>query len=58
MSYTTSQEVFLKHFFTSVDSDVYCATDAMPMALWAFLEGGYSPDLPALVAAFLSSWAA
>ena len=42
MSYSTSQEVFLKHFFTSVDSDVYCATDAMPMALWAFLEGGYS----------------
>lgn len=42
MSYTTSQEVFLLHFFTNVDSDVYCATDAMPMALWAFLEGGYS----------------
>jgi len=42
VSYTTAQEVFLRHFFTSTDSDVYCATDAMPMALWAFLEGGYS----------------
>lgn len=42
MNYTTSQEVFLRHFFTNTDSDVYCATDAMPMALWAFLEGGYS----------------
>jgi thymidylate synthase ThyX len=42
VSYTTAQEVFLRHFFTSTDSDVYCATDSMPMALWAFLEGGYS----------------
>lgn len=42
MSYTSSQEVFLLHFFTNTDSDVYCATDAMPTALWAFLEGGYS----------------
>ena len=42
MSYSTAQEVFLKHFFTNVESDVYCATDAMPTALWAFLEGGYS----------------
>jgi thymidylate synthase ThyX len=42
MTYSTAQEVFLRHFFTNVDSDVYCTTDAMPMALWAFLEGGYS----------------
>ncbi|HQF54253.1 MAG TPA: hypothetical protein PK208_03955, partial [Fibrobacteria bacterium] len=42
MTYSTSQEVLLRHFFTNVDKDVYCATDAMPMALWAFLEGGYS----------------
>lgn len=42
MAYSTSQEVLLLHFFTNVDRAVYCATDAMPMALWAFLEGGYS----------------
>ena len=53
MSYTTAQEVFLRHFFTSTDSDVYCATDALPMALWAFLEGGYSRSQMAMRDRFL-----
>lgn len=54
MSYTTSQEVLLRHFFTNVDKDVYCATDAMPMALWAYLEGGYSRSQMSMRDRFLS----
>lgn len=54
MTYTTSQEVLLRHFFTNVDKDVYCATDAMPMALWAFLEGGYSRSQMSMRDRFLS----
>jgi len=54
MTYTTSQEVLLRHFFTNVDKDVYCATDAMPMALWAYLEGGYSRSQMSMRDRFLS----
>ena len=32
----------LSKFFTNIEGDVYCATDAMPSSLWAFLTGGYS----------------
>jgi len=32
----------LGHFFTNTDSNVYCATDNMPISIWALLLGGYS----------------
>jgi thymidylate synthase ThyX len=41
-TWTAAEAIVLRHFFTNTERDVYCATDAMPMALWAFLEGGYS----------------
>lgn len=38
----TNEETVLSYFFTNIDSDVYCATDNMPISLWALLLGGYS----------------
>lgn len=40
--FSESQKVVLSHFFTNTDKNIYAATDAMPNALWALLEGGYS----------------
>jgi thymidylate synthase ThyX len=41
-AFTPAETIVLGHFFTSTDASVYCATDHLPTALWAFLEGGYS----------------
>ncbi len=41
-SFSPAEATVLNHFFTSLDTDVYCATDALPTSLWAFLTGGYS----------------
>jgi thymidylate synthase ThyX len=41
-AFTPAEAIVLGHFFTSTDASVYCATDHLPTALWAFLEGGYS----------------
>jgi thymidylate synthase ThyX len=40
--FTPAETIVLRHFFTSTDERVYCATDNLPTSLWAFLEGGYS----------------
>lgn len=40
--YNNHEEKVLLHFFTNIDKNVYCATDNMPMELWALLLGGYS----------------
>ena len=40
--YYADEEKVLLHFFTNIDKDIYCATDNMPISLWAFLLGGYS----------------
>lgn len=42
MKYSESEEIVLKHFFTNIDKNVYCATDNMPIMLWGLLLGGYS----------------
>lgn len=42
MKYTDLEAKVLSIFFTNIDKDVYCATDAMPNQLWATLIGGYS----------------
>lgn len=42
MQYNEAEKSVLSHFFTNLDSNVYCATDAMPTQLWALLLGGYS----------------
>jgi len=41
-AYSELEKKVLSKFFTNLDSNVYCATDAMPTSLWAFLLGGYS----------------
>jgi len=56
-SWTPAEAIVLRHFFTNIDRDVYCATDAMPMALWAFLEGGYSRSLVSMRERFLAIFA-
>jgi thymidylate synthase ThyX len=40
--FTDNEKIILGHFFTNTDRNIYAATDAMPNALWALLEGGYS----------------
>lgn len=40
--YTENENKVLLHFFTNTDKNIYCATDNMPMELWALLLGGYS----------------
>lgn len=40
--FTENEKKVLDHFFTNSDRNIYAATDAMPNALWALLEGGYS----------------
>lgn len=40
--FTEDEKIVLRHFFTNIDKNIYAATDAMPNALWALLEGGYS----------------
>lgn len=40
--YNENEQKILSHFFTNIDKNVYCATDNMPMELWALLLGGYS----------------
>ncbi len=40
--YTDVEKTVLLHFFTNVDKNVYCATDALSSQLWAFLVGQYS----------------
>jgi hypothetical protein len=42
VKYSESEEIVLKHFFTNIDKNVYCATDNMPIMLWGLLLGGYS----------------
>lgn len=42
MSYNENEIKVLSYFFTNIDKDVYCATDNMPVDLWALLLGGYS----------------
>ena len=42
MNYSDNEKIVLNHFFTNIYSDVYCATDNMPVSLWALLLGGYS----------------
>lgn len=37
-----NEDIVLSYFFTNIDSNVYCATDNMPISLWALLLGGYS----------------
>lgn len=41
-TFTADETIVLNHFFTNTTDSVYCATDAMPTSLWAFLTGGYS----------------
>lgn len=41
-TYTENEKVVLGYFFTSVDKNVYCATNNMSSQLWAFLTGQYS----------------
>jgi len=53
-TWTPAETIVLRHFFTNVDRDVYCATDALPTALWAFLEGGYSRSLVTMRERFLA----
>jgi thymidylate synthase ThyX len=40
--YTEEERVILNHFFTNVDSNVYCAKDSMPNQLWALVMGQYA----------------
>lgn len=40
--YTQDEKTVLLYFFTNVDKNVYCPTDAMSSQLWAFLMGQYS----------------
>jgi thymidylate synthase ThyX len=40
--YTEDEKIVLLHFFTNIDKNVYCATDALSSVLWAFLVGQYS----------------
>ncbi|MDA3855194.1 MAG: FAD-dependent thymidylate synthase [Candidatus Woesearchaeota archaeon] len=40
--YTKDEKTVLLHFFTNIDKNVYCATDAMSSQLYAFLMGQYS----------------
>ncbi|MCB9362859.1 FAD-dependent thymidylate synthase [Candidatus Woesearchaeota archaeon] len=40
--YTDDERIVLLHFFTNVDRNVYCTTDALSSQLWAFLVGQYS----------------
>lgn len=40
--YTDDEKTVLLHFFTNIDKNVYCATDAMSSQLYAFLMGQYS----------------
>lgn len=53
-SWTSAEAIVLRHFFTNTDRDVYCATDAMPTSLWAFLEGGYSRSQASMRERFLA----
>lgn len=39
---TDNEKTILRYFFTNIDKDIYCATDNMPVSLWALLLGGYS----------------
>lgn len=40
--YNENEKIVLLHFFTNVDKNVYCTTDAMSSQLYAFLVGQYS----------------
>lgn len=40
--YTEDEKIVLLYFFTNIDKNVYCATDAMSSQLYAFLVGQYS----------------
>ncbi|MEK6897965.1 MAG: FAD-dependent thymidylate synthase [Nanoarchaeota archaeon] len=40
--YTDAERIVLSHFFTNLESNVYCATDNMPTELWALLMGQYA----------------
>lgn len=51
--YSEDEKVVLLHFFTNVDRNVYCATDAMSSQLWAFLMGQYSRSTLSLRDRFL-----
>ncbi|MCB9496736.1 MAG: FAD-dependent thymidylate synthase [Fibrobacteria bacterium] len=53
-TWSSAEAIVLRHFFTNVDRDVYCATDALPMALWAYLEGGYSRSQVSMRERFLA----
>ena len=51
--YNEYEEKVLLHFFTNIDKNVYCATDNMPMELWALLLGGYSRSAESMRDRFL-----
>ena len=36
------ETAILSYYFTNNDSNVYCATDNMPISIWGLLLGGYS----------------
>lgn len=40
--HTPEEKIVLNHFFTNIDSNVYCATDNMPSELWGLLMGQYA----------------
>jgi thymidylate synthase ThyX len=40
--YTEDEATVLKHFFTNIHSNIYCATDNMPGELWAQAMGQYA----------------
>lgn len=51
--YNELETKILSHFFTNTDKNVYCATDNMPMELWALLLGGYSRSAESMRDRFL-----
>ena len=52
--FTDDEKIVLNHFFTNIDKNIYAAKDAMPNALWALLEGGYSRSQLSMRDRFLS----
>ena len=51
--YTDNEKIVLLHFFTNIDKNVYCVTDAMSSQLYAFLVGQYSRSATSMRNRFL-----
>lgn len=42
MLFTEDEKTVILYFFTTLDTQIACATDNMPSSLWAYLVGSYS----------------